>query len=61
MVLNKEVEVVIVIVIEVITLIVEMTEEAHTEIIANTSEEITTSLSHDMMNQNFKLMMLKIT
>ena len=55
--------VVIVIVIEAIILIVEMTEGAHTEIITNTNSQIaetTTTLSHDMKSKNFRMMMLKI-
>ena len=54
---------VIVFVIEVIILIAEMTEGAHTEIITNTNSQIaetTTSLSHDIKSKNFRLMRLKI-
>ena len=54
---------VIVFVIEVIILIVEMTEGAHTEIITNTNSQIaetTTSLSRVIKSKNFRLMRLKI-
>ena len=63
-VINKEAVVVIVIVIEAITLIVEKEVEAHTEIITNinsqTAETTTSSISHDMKSKNFKMMMFKI-
>ena len=54
---------VIVFVIEVIILIVEMTEGAHTEIITNTNSQIaetTTNLSRVIKSKNFRLMRLKI-
>ena len=54
---------VIVFVIEVIILIAEMTEGAHTEIITNINSQIaetTTSLSHDIKSKNFRLTRLKI-
>ena len=63
-VLDKEEVVKIVFVIETNTLIAEKEEETPIEIITNTNTqtaEIAISLSRDMMNLNFKTMMLKIT